>query len=259
MKKGIFDASSFFFSSYPTKTMERVQDEWPSFYERLTKDLFFCRKETVVDMRDMPLQRVEKVIEHFIEYSRYETYVDEWTMTTEEGSPYVMITWTYERPKWQVLYERYVVKRKAQRILHQVTTEQMTTEEKVKALYTYVVTHFLYDEVLDECSEGIDTYGYHPSNTAYGVLTTKKGVCEGFARLFVILFDLLSIPNYYVVGRSEEEGHAWNLLKVNGRYVHFDVTDDLSTARKKEKVTYNYFLIDSSRVSHQWKKKQYPN
>lgn len=58
MKKGIFDASSFFFGSYPTKTMERVQNEWTSFYERLTKDLFFCRKETLIDTQGVPLRRV---------------------------------------------------------------------------------------------------------------------------------------------------------------------------------------------------------
>ena len=52
-----------------------------------------------------------------------------------------------------------------------------------------------------------------------------KSVCAGYARAFQLIMQKLKIPTYYVLGFAKED-HAWNIVKLNGRYYNVDLTWD---------------------------------
>lgn len=73
------------------------------------------------------------------------------------------------------------------------------------------------------------------NQSAYSALVEGKSVCAGYARAFQYLMQQLSIPCYYCTGYSGDS-HAWNIVKLDGRYVNVDVTwDDTNPS------TYDYF------------------
>lgn len=88
--------------------------------------------------------------------------------------------------------------------------ESMTDFEKVMAVHDYMVLHYKYD----------NSY----ANYDITIMTTKTGVCMSYAFAFKHLMDELGIECLYV--SSEEINHGWNLVKLEDKWYHIDLTWD---------------------------------
>lgn len=113
--------------------------------------------------------------------------------------------------------------------------ENMTTEEKIKKIHDYVIDSTKYDTLKTENIYD-ETY---KSNTAYGVLIEGYGICSGYSDTIAIFLNKLGIKNYKI----SNETHIWNLVYINGKWVHLDSTwDDPISNRNLNRDT--YFLIN---------------
>ena len=97
-----------------------------------------------------------------------------------------------------------------------------TDEEKVQAIYTWMIANMEYD------------YDYQVLLQYFDVrrtLSTRKGVCYDFANLFAALCRSQNIPCYVVDGtpydRSTQD-HTWNRVYYDGCWWDLDVTNDIS-------------------------------
>ena len=81
----------------------------------------------------------------------------------------------------------------------------------------------------------IDTVAYTCTandQNAYGALVEGRAVCNGYARAYQHLMKTVGIPAWYVRGVSVNPstdasiGHAWNIVKLDGKWYHTDVTWD---------------------------------
>lgn len=105
---------------------------------------------------------------------------------------------------------------------------------------------FLHDRLAQHC-----TYDHQAAEkghtafphafTAYGALVEGKAVCEGYARAMQWLLKESGIPATLVTGQSiqTKEDHMWNMVHINGRNYHLDVTWDDS----EETVRHTYFNL----------------
>lgn len=64
------------------------------------------------------------------------------------------------------------------------------------------------------------------NQTIYSAMVNHSTVCAGYSKAFQYIMEQLNIPCYYVIGRSEEQDHAWNIIYVNGTWKNVDVTWD---------------------------------
>ncbi len=120
-------------------------------------------------------------------------------------------------------------------ILKDIITPSMNTSDKIKAIHNYVIDHTQYDE---KKVNNIHDETYR-SNTAYGVIIEGYGICSGYSDTISIMLNKLSIENYKVSNAT----HIWNLVYVNGKWVHLDATwDDPISTNNISRDT--YFLID---------------
>lgn len=113
------------------------------------------------------------------------------------------------------------------KLAFELTEEHTTEKEKVHALYTWLCENIAYDTKAYFSGD----YG---DNTAETVLRRKSGVCAGYANLFEAMTDELGIESEIVVGHSKGYGfepgkeggdlHAWNVVKVDGRWALLDAT-----------------------------------
>lgn len=62
------------------------------------------------------------------------------------------------------------------------------------------------------------------SFTAYGALGKRVSVCQGYAMAYMYLLRRVGIENYYC--SSIKLNHGWNIVKINGKPYHVDVTWD---------------------------------
>lgn len=92
------------------------------------------------------------------------------------------------------------------------------------------------------------------AHNAYGALVEGKAVCEGYARAFQYLLYQSGIQCLIAEGSSINpstglsEGHAWNVVRIDGRYYHVDLTwddpDDTNTP-----VMYAYFNLTTVQIN----------
>ena len=99
----------------------------------------------------------------------------------------------------------------------------------------------------------IDTVTYVSTNNdqnAYGALVEGKAVCNGYARAYQHLMNKAGIPTWFVRGSSINPstgapiGHAWNIVKLDGKWYYTDVTWD----DQGENTFYEYLNITTSKM-----------
>ena len=85
----------------------------------------------------------------------------------------------------------------------------------------YEKEKYVYDELLKRVDYD-ETAKLHQS--PYSALVYGKTVCAGYARAFQYIMIELGVPTYYCTG--EVEGHAWNIVKLDGGYYNVDLSRD---------------------------------
>lgn len=113
-----------------------------------------------------------------------------------------------------------VVNAKADELLKKIVTENMTAEAQVKAIYSYVRSHYTY---------GGTSARVEWMQDAYTMMTNGQGDFYNYFALTKLLLERCGIPNIDVRKTPNAEGvseHAWSLVSVDGgkTYYHLDAT-----------------------------------
>ena len=101
------------------------------------------------------------------------------------------------------------------RRVEQVAGENIGTDdyETVMNLRAWVIGHCDYDY----------SYTYY---SAESIFFLNRGVCNSYSRAFDLLLRAAGIPSRRVVGLGGGDGHAWNAVRIDGRWYLYDLTWD---------------------------------
>lgn len=125
------------------------------------------------------------------------------------------------------------------RVIKENIVDTMTTTQKLKIIHDYIIDNTKYDTLK---SKNINDMTYK-SNTAIGVLLEGYGICSGYSDAMGIFLDKLGIDNYKI----SNDTHIWNLVKVNNKWLHIDLTwDDPIYEQNLNRDT--YFLITTAEL-----------
>ena len=88
--------------------------------------------------------------------------------------------------------------------------------EKVVGVYEYLIDYTEYDDA-------------YVGKSIYEMARDHRAVCEGYARATQYMLTKLGVETLYVVGNAGNgeggmEGHAWNIVKLDGEYYNVDTT-----------------------------------
>ncbi|WP_409367552.1 transglutaminase domain-containing protein [Lysinibacillus sp. 38-6] len=141
------------------------------------------------------------------------------------------------------------VEMNAQEIVATIEKKARTDVEKIKAVNDYIVANTAYTEQTKSSP-----------HSAYTVLAEHGGVCQGYALLAHTLLQKLGFETQYIVGYVGQEGHAWNLIKLDGQWYHLDTTWNDPVPDRKGAIRYQYFLVDDRTMArdHTWIANDYP-
>ncbi len=150
---------------------------------------------------------------------------------------------TYTKSKEKALNEKKKLEKRAESLIKKITPD-MNEFEKVK---------YIHDEITKNCVYGELKSGSHDS--AYGCLVKGKANCEGYAKAFLLLCNKAGIDCMIVTGTAvdnegESASHMWNMVMVNGKWYHIDLTWDDPTLSPLDKsyIRYDFFNLTDSEI-----------
>lgn len=113
--------------------------------------------------------------------------------------------------------------------------------DKEQYIHDFICTHVFYDKLKKPYSHEI-----------IGPLGQGVGVCEGIAKTVKIMCDNLGLWSMIAISDSNPDKkikyrHAWNIVKIGGRYYHLDVTFD-NTLSEEDVIRYDYFNLEDKQI-----------
>lgn len=141
-------------------------------------------------------------------------------------------------------------------VLSQTTNGSMSTSQKVTAVYDYIVKTCSYGRPATAYDTDLN---YHSdfdgliSSHAYTLLANKKGVCDDYSSLFVVLTRAIGLESYVVSGQVGSKsggttGHVWTIVKINGEYYVFDPQIEQSNTVNGQ-IAHTFFCRPESSMS----------
>ncbi len=155
------------------------------------------------------------------------------------------VNYVYE--KEEIAQKQQEIIAKAQEVISEYITDEMGDEEKIKAIYDYLVNNCVYDdEALKAAEESnfkkTDSNEFEDAFNAYGTLVEGKGVCMSYAYTFRLLCDLSDVECIVTTGYLDGNlPHAWNMVKINDQWYEIDCTNNAVTMG----IPYFLFQADS--------------
>ncbi|MBR2043490.1 MAG: hypothetical protein IJ946_04040 [Clostridia bacterium] len=94
---------------------------------------------------------------------------------------------------------------------------KMNDFEKALYIHDWICVNFMYDYRLFEGE-------HHENHDVIGFFSDKMGVCQSYAYTYMYMLRKVGIEAHYVV--SDTDAHGWNVVKIDGKWYHVDVTHD---------------------------------
>ncbi len=138
-----------------------------------------------------------------------------------------------------------ILNKKIDTVYNELITDNMTDYDKIKAIHDYIIDNSVYDE--QRANNLYNDYqGEFSSNIATGPLLQDHGICSGYTDAMKLFLDKMNIPNYKI----SSENHIWNLVYINNKWLHLDLTWDDPVINNGEisTIDHTYFLIDTNKL-----------
>ncbi len=145
----------------------------------------------------------------------------------------VKLAFTYDRTKDQMLIERMFIENQTNKVIEKID-ENWSDAEKALYVHDWLSVNFMYDYDLFE-EPGTENHDI------LNFLKEKRGVCESYANTYMYILRRIGINSYLVV--SEEDAHGWNVVQIDGKWYHVDVTNDDPILSVEGQPPYHYDYI----------------
>lgn len=204
--------------------------------------------------------------------SSFEFNITDLPVTSERGDSYIegrgdvfpqieRILEAYEKNDITLLTDdkdKYIYECATQTI-SEIIDNDMPEVEKAKVIHDYIIKNAKYDEdALNEFEEK------NPDSASpYGFFKNKKCICLGYTLTFQLLTRMVGIDCIVVHSYAYNgEEHSWNMVNIDGKWYHVDVTWDDPIPDNNSIMLDSYFCVSDATMTatrHQWDTSKYPN
>ena len=129
---------------------------------------------------------------------------------------------------------------KVKDIMSKEITDKMSDKQKITKIHNYIINNGKYATDTIRAKNKDKTY-----NKANDILLDGYGLCSSYSDAMAIFLYELGIDNYKIASES----HIWNLVNVDKKWLHLDLTwDDPITQSGKDKLETMFLLIDNKKL-----------
>ena len=198
---------------------------------------FYCDKSyetcitdvtTLVNDKKDILSDINNFVHPYNSFANINTAYDEY------GEVNVKITKVYTKE------EIALINQKVDDIMSKNIKNNMTPKQKIEAIHDYIINHGKY---------ATDTFRKEKNNNyskANNILFDGYGICSAYADAMAIFLYKMGIDNY----RIASDSHIWNLVYLNKKWYHLDLTwDDPITQDGTDRLDKTFLLINTKKLT----------
>ena len=206
------------------------------------KDLFIglASFEDTIKFQYIPIDEMSKILRYLKLDNPLLFYAETFTQHFTESNGYCTIKLKY---KYERLFVKQIINEAYAFLKCFDSIKNHKDIDKELFIHDYFLKNFTYDY-----SFGGDAY------SILGIIRNKKAVCEGIAKTVKMVFDYVGIRSLVVSGDARDpntrvhEGHAWNIVVINGKTYHLDVTFDMTLKTSANR--YDYFNLSDQQIKN---------
>lgn len=117
----------------------------------------------------------------------------------------------------------------------------------VHTIHDYLITNVTYDFELFDSSRNDENLKNNPAFYIDGVFLNGRAVCDGLARAVNFLCAIEGIESMRVTGSYASGPHAWNKVKIGGKWYNIDVTADSANytvnGGYEKQISHGFFML----------------
>ncbi len=244
------------FTSLPVNANAASNITADEVYRTIHDNLVAHKKEFTIDMSTNTMNEIRRNTDMFDvvtamddeETSKDADYlnvsVSSWRVKwswSSSGSASLTVSVVYRSTKKQ----ETKVDTKIASVLEALKLDGKSDYKKVKAIHDYIIKRVSYDQT-------------YTKQTAYNALINKSSVCQGYAVLAYRMFTDAGIECRIITGLGNGGSHAWNIVKVKGKWYNIDLTwDDPITSTGEQVLRYDYFMKNNADFSDHVRDKEF--
>lgn len=153
-----------------------------------------------------------------------------YSFSYDYGDMTLDVEYVYEKDEISAMQRE--IAEEAEKIISETINDNMTEEERRRAVYSYLESSAEYDDnALEYAKEnnyiktGENEYEY--AFNTYGVIVKKTGVCQSYAYAYKLLCSMCGVECSVVTGYMDGSlPHAWNSVTIDGERFQTDVTNN---------------------------------
>lgn len=133
-----------------------------------------------------------------------------------------------------------VLNTKVQKIINKKIKKNMSNKQKIKTIHDYIINNGRY--ATDKIRKKHPNKDYNKAND---ILIEGIGLCSAYSDAMALFLYEFGIDNYKIAS----DNHIWNLVKINNKWLHLDLTwDDPVTQTGVQKLEDIFMLIDNKEL-----------
>lgn len=133
-----------------------------------------------------------------------------------------------------------VLNTKVQKIINKKIKKNMSNKQKIKTIHDYIINNGRYST--DKIRKKHPNKDYNKAND---ILIEGVGLCSAYSDAMALFLYEFGIDNYKIAS----DNHIWNLVKINNKWLHLDLTwDDPVTQTGVQKLEDIFMLIDNKEL-----------
>ena len=188
---------------------EKLLKSWDSLQEKVDISSYRLSFQTIITYLNSILDRNPECF--FVDLDSSSCSTNDWGNVEE-------LYFGYIGNEQEVATKKAQLQMSVNKILSNVD-EQYTDLDKIIYFHDYIASHNEYDPM--GVISDVDEVDFH-SFDAYGCLVNNLSVCQGISDAFYLLCQKSDIEVYMC--NSYDMCHAWNVVELDGKYYHLDIT-----------------------------------
>ena len=211
-----------------------IDNHWDTFTFYCPKEYETCKDDIAkLSKSSVELSNINNFVHPYNSFTNINTSID------SRGEIIVKVTYLYTKD--EIAY----INQEVDNIIKNNYNQNDNLKDNIKRIHDYIINNTTYDVNYKENKDKL-TY------TAYGTLKEHLATCNGYTDLMAVILSKLNIDNYKIsynpTGNSTEEGHVWNAVYIDGKWLHLDLTWDDPVGNGINYLYHKYFLVTTDEM-----------